>query len=66
MPRMKREQLLEIIRVEVAMHGKVTALATRLYIEHRISREAFNSATRQGLAAYRARQGKEQQSDGLR
>lgn len=50
----KRQTALAYIRIEVAMHGKVTAAATRKYIENRISRAAYNEAVYKGYAQYEA------------
>lgn len=46
---MTRKQALEWIRVAVAKTGDPSA-GTRIYVEHRISRAAYNQAVRDGLA----------------
>jgi hypothetical protein len=47
----RREQVLTLIRAEVAQEGKVTARAIRLYVENRVSRAAFNQAIDEGMKA---------------
>ncbi len=49
----KRQQLLNIIRVEVAENGKITETAIRIHVENRcISRTAMMEAAQQGMAIY--------------
>ena len=50
---MKRKQALAVIVADVAQHGEATKTAIRVYVENRISRQAFNEAIRIGLAVYR-------------
>lgn len=51
----KLQQLLNLIRVEVAQEGKITAAALRIHIENRcISRTAMMEAARKGMAIYEA------------
>ena len=52
----KRQQLLNLIRVEVAQEGKITATAIRIHVENRcISRSAMMEAAREGMAIYERR-----------
>lgn len=49
----KRQQLLNIIRVEVAQEGKITATALRIHVENRcISRTAMMEAAEAGMTIY--------------
>lgn len=52
----KRDVALQMIRIDVAQHGRVTAEGLRAFLENRVSREAFNSACVQGLLQYQRRQ----------
>jgi hypothetical protein len=47
---MNRARALALIRAEVAEAGRVTQLATRYYVENRVSYAAFQDACRLGLA----------------
>ena len=46
---MKRDQALEIIRTEVAKHGKINGTAMMIYIENRISKQAYDKAVNDGF-----------------
>jgi len=48
----KRKRALEIIRVEYAKHGCSTIIATRAYIENRVSPQAFKEARDKGIESY--------------
>ena len=50
--KLKRHQVLALIRVRVAETGEPSS-ATRLYLENRISRAAFDKAVKAGLDIYR-------------
>jgi hypothetical protein len=54
MHKLSRKQVLGLIWAECAEHGKVTATATRLYIENRVSYEAFMKAAQKGVDHYEA------------
>ena len=45
---MTKKAALTFIKAEVATYGIITALATRCYVENRISKEAFNRAVKIG------------------
>lgn len=45
----KRQTIIELIRIEVAQEGRVTARAIRLYVENRISRQSFDEAIKAGM-----------------
>jgi hypothetical protein len=51
-----RAQALTFITADVAEHGEIGQAAIRAYVEHRISRAAFNEACRRGMAHYQHRQ----------
>ena len=53
---MKRQQILESIKLAIAEGDKQTA--TRLYVEHRLSRQAFDEACAQGEALKRTLNGR--------
>ena len=53
---MKRKTAIVNIRAEVARQGRVTAYATRLYIEGRMGRETFDKAVDEGMIIYNANQ----------
>ena len=56
----KRQLILEQIKVIVAQEGRVTGAALRLYVEGRISRQAFDAACGRGYAIYQRRTSQEQ------
>lgn len=52
---MKKADALNVIRYEVALNGKVTSKALRLYIENRISKTLFDAFVEQGMKYYNRR-----------
>lgn len=54
-PTTKRELALEAIRLDYAKHGKDSGVATRLYVENRISYAAFRKAASEGQNIYSRR-----------
>lgn len=52
--RMTREQALAVIRVDVAVNGKLTRVGLRVFCENRVSYAAMQEVTAQGLAQHRA------------
>lgn len=49
---MKRKHTLAVIVADVAQHGEATKTSIRVYIENRISMQAFNKAIRTGMKIY--------------
>ncbi len=52
---MRKAEALNIIRYEVALNGKVTSKAMRLYTENRISKTLFDAFVQQGIRYYNIR-----------
>jgi len=48
----KRKRALEIIRVEYATYGCSTIVATRAYVENRISPQVFKEVRDAGIESY--------------
>ena len=49
---MKRKDALNVIKVEYAKHGEMTAAAMRAYAESRVSFEAYTVAMKAGLKIF--------------
>jgi len=58
----KRQNAIDHIRTEIAQEGQVTARATRLYVENRISYAVFQKTIREGMA-WRAKQAAKPEAD---
>lgn len=56
----KREQILTHIKAQVARDGEADRHSIRLYVENRISMQAFNRACQNGRLIYDRRKAKEE------